>query len=402
MIFTRKSRIPLKFLVFVLISFFVICYIFPTIISQEKQQDDSFFFQRRLISSSLLYKKDNYTLVENEQNEFESWIQRTNKELNATSNWNSILNNTNNSDIFIESILSTSFNSSSLNSNTTSSSNYVQSIKSFFTRPKCPQYPSRDAGPIQADTVFENLETVEKRLKNLLLTGGYFRPRNCTSKDKVAIIVPFRDRYAHLPIFLKNIHPFLMRQQIEYKIFIVEQTNGLNFNRAALMNVGYLEASKMKRWDCFIFHDIDLLPLDDRNYYNCPDQPRHMSGAVDVFDYKLPYKTIFGGVSALRKEQFAKINGFSNSFWGWGGEDDDMSNRIRHANYHISRYPINISRYRMLNHKKEKANPKRYDRLNSGVTKFTTDGLNSIKYEIYKYNKFPLFTWFLVELKMSE
>ncbi|KAL5288001.1 hypothetical protein ACFFRR_008691 [Megaselia abdita] len=292
MIFTRKSRIPLKFLVFVLISFFVICYIFPTIISQEKQQDDSFFFQRRLISSSLLYKKDNYTLVENEQNEFESWIQRTNKELNATSNWNSILNNTNNSDIFIESILSTSFNSSSLNSNTTSSSNYVQSIKSFFTRPKCPQYPSRDAGPIQADTVFENLETVEKRLKNLLLTGGYFRPRNCTSKDKVAIIVPFRDRYAHLPIFLKNIHPFLMRQQIEYKIFIVEQTNGLNFNRAALMNVGYLEASKMKRWDCFIFHDIDLLPLDDRNYYNCPDQPRHMSGAVDVFDYNPPIRAI--------------------------------------------------------------------------------------------------------------
>ena len=104
----------------------------------------------------------------------------------------------------------------------------------------------------------------------------------------------------------------------------------------------------------------------------------------------------------MRKEQFAKVNGFSNSFWGWGGEDDDMSNRIRHANYHISRYPINISRYKMLNHKKEKANPKRYDRLNSGVSKYLTDGLNSIKYEIYKYNKFPLFTWFLIELKMSE
>lgn len=237
-----------------------------------------------LSSSSLLYKKDNYTLVENEQNEFDIWLQRTNREFNASNN--SILNNTNNSDIFIESILSSSLNSSSSNTTLPSNYNYVQSIKSFFTRPKCPQYPSRDAGPIQADTVFENLETVEKRLKNLIFTGGYYRPRNCTSRDKVAIIVPFRDRYAHLPIFLKNIHPFLMRQQIEYKIFIVEQTNGLNFNRAALMNVGYLEASKMNRWDCFIFHDIDLLPLDDRNYYNCPDQPRHMSGAVDVFDYK--------------------------------------------------------------------------------------------------------------------
>lgn len=39
---------------------------------------------------------------------------------------------------------------------------------------------------------------------------------------------------------------------------------------------------------------------------------------------RLPYKDIFGGVSALTKDQFIKVNGFSNEFWGWGGEDDDM------------------------------------------------------------------------------
>lgn len=38
----------------------------------------------------------------------------------------------------------------------------------------------------------------------------------------------------------------------------------------------------------------------------------------------LPYEDIFGGVSALTKEQFINVNGFSNEFWGWGGEDDDM------------------------------------------------------------------------------
>lgn len=46
-----------------------------------------------------------------------------------------------------------------------------------------------------------------------------------------------------------------------------------------------------------------------------------------VFNFRLPYSTIFGGVSALTTDQFQKVNGFSNSFWGWGGEDDDMANR---------------------------------------------------------------------------
>lgn len=40
--------------------------------------------------------------------------------------------------------------------------------------------------------------------------------------------------------------------------------------------------------------------------------------------FRLPYEDIFGGVSAMTLEQFTKVNGFSNKYWGWGGEDDDM------------------------------------------------------------------------------
>lgn len=43
--------------------------------------------------------------------------------------------------------------------------------------------------------------------------------------------------------------------------------------------------------------------------------------------FRLPYAAIFGGVSAMTKDQILFVNGFSNKFSGWGGEDDDMFNR---------------------------------------------------------------------------
>ncbi len=58
------------------------------------------------------------------------------------------------------------------------------------------------------------------------------------------------------------------------------------FNRAKLMNIGFLEALKQYDYQCFIFHDVDLIPEDDRNLYTCPEQPRHMSVAIDKFGYR--------------------------------------------------------------------------------------------------------------------
>ncbi len=82
--------------------------------------------------------------------------------------------------------------------------------------------------------------------------------------------------WSHLRLFLNNIHQFLKRQLLDYTIFIVNQNGQGQFNRAALFNVGYIEAMKSYPFNCFIFHDVDLLPEDLRNLYKCGEKPRHM------------------------------------------------------------------------------------------------------------------------------
>ncbi|CAH8629649.1 unnamed protein product [Schistosoma intercalatum] len=149
-----------------------------------------------------------------------------------------------------------------------------------------------------------------------------------------------------------------------------------HFNRALLLNAGFIESKRVTNFDCFIFHDVDLLPEDDRNSYRCANQPRHLSVAVDKFNYRLPYLTIFGGAVAFTKKQFEKVGGFSNMYFGWGGEDDDLYARVVYHNYSVMRYPEEIARYRMISHNKDPSNPvnpKRNELLKDASSRFKTD-----------------------------
>lgn len=70
----------------------------------------------------------------------------------------------------------------------------------------------------------EPLQSFESNYAALLGPGGRYKPPDCKAHYKVAIVIPYRDREEHLRIFLKHMHPFLQRQQIEYGIFVVEQS----------------------------------------------------------------------------------------------------------------------------------------------------------------------------------
>ena len=93
----------------------------------------------------------------------------------------------------------------------------------------------------------------------------------------MAVVVPYRDRESQLEIFLAYMHHFLQKQKLNYTITVVEQLSESKFNRAKLLNVGYLHImTQVPDCPCFVFHDVDLIPLDDRNSYVCLDTPRHM------------------------------------------------------------------------------------------------------------------------------
>lgn len=93
-------------------------------------------------------------------------------------------------------------------------------------------------------------------------------------------------------------HEFLVKHNVSYGLYLVEPIEGLKFNRGLLMNIGFLEVLKESRpfsnlvnssdtyWDCFIFHDVDLIPENDDLQYTCHDyHPIHFSTAVSSLNY---------------------------------------------------------------------------------------------------------------------
>ena len=86
------------------------------------------------------------------------------------------------------------------------------------------------------------------------------RPKDCIPRNKVAIIVPVQNRDNQLSILAPYLHSFLNAQLIDYQLFVVELHKDNKFNKGALYNAAFLEVNKLDKFNCFIFHDVDLLP----------------------------------------------------------------------------------------------------------------------------------------------
>ncbi|KAK6985644.1 beta-1 4-N-acetylgalactosaminyltransferase bre-4 [Biomphalaria glabrata] len=265
----------------------------------------------------------------------------------------------------------------------------------------CPKEPASLVG----NTTDVNLNIsvnidVINELHSDVRMGGEWRPPSCISRHRVAIIIPYRDRWNHLKVLLHYLIPTLKRQQIHFRIFVVEQYGNETFNKGRIMNAAFREALQLFDFQCVTFHDVDLVPEDDRNMYSCTEQPKHMSISIDKFQYTLPYQGLVGGVLMFRTDHFQLVNGYSNMYWGWGAEDDDMTTRILHRGLRIYRPPSNIARYKMVKHEGRKGSEVavRMKLLRSAARRSKLEGLNNVQYKLVSTQIRELFTHFIVDI----
>ncbi|CAH1779087.1 unnamed protein product, partial [Owenia fusiformis] len=248
-------------------------------------------------------------------------------------------------------------------------------------------------------------EQIYKKNDNVT-AGGQWSPTNCGAEDEIAIIIAYRDREEHLKQFLNYMHPFLQRQKLSYRIVVVEQNKPAIFNKASLFNTGFKIISELGiNYTCFIFHDVDIFPENDRMIYSCQKKiVLHLAAYIDVHNYKKPPYTLTGGVVAIAPDTYKKLNGYSNGFWGWGGEDNDLLIRCLHIHVPF-RQCINWTecRYTTLKHSRDQGNPENHVHyiLNKKEPDFRNDGLTTVNFTLHAAKQFKLFTWLYVSFDTS-
>lgn len=166
------------------------------------------------------------------------------------------------------------------------------------------------------------------------------RGLNHPKQHRLAILVPFRERFDELIVFAPHIHKFLLAQKIDnFTIYILNQSRRYRFNRGALTNVGFILAKNES--DYIAIHDVDLLPINKNLSYAYPESgPYHLASPEYHPNYN--YHKYLGGILLIKNSHFELVNGMSNKYFGWGLEDDEFYTRCKAADLPINR-PQNLT-----------------------------------------------------------
>ncbi|XP_065828976.1 beta-1,4-galactosyltransferase 7-like isoform X2 [Oscarella lobularis] len=210
-------------------------------------------------------------------------------------------------------------------------------------------------------------------------------PPRYKDEHQLAVVVPIRDRFEEFLEFVPHIHRFLNQQKIRHQIWVINQFDKHRFNRASLINVGFLLSTR-RGCDYMAMHDVDLLPLNPALDYSYPKNGPFHVAAPDLHP-KYHYKTFVGGILILTAEQFEKCNGLSNLFWGWGREDDEFYRRMIEAGYTVQS-PKNITTgYQTFKHVHDESRRTRdkerlFNQREVSRTRDRVTGLHDVDYQV--------------------
>jgi hypothetical protein len=142
---------------------------------------------------------------------------------------------------------------------------------------------------------------------------------------KLGVCVPYRNRELHLNEFIPKVGKYLKNQGIDFQMYFAHQIDDKLFNRGATKNIAAKHAFE-DGCDYIVWHDIDMIPEEGGGAdYSYPEKhPRHIATKISQMDYQLKYHEYFGGAVLFTKEQVEATNGYSNNYWDWGMEDDDL------------------------------------------------------------------------------
>ena len=158
-----------------------------------------------------------------------------------------------------------------------------------------------------------------------------------------AILIPYRNREYHLQNVTAHLSNYFTKhfnspdgRNKPFHLWIVEQANNQTFNKGWLGNIGLTELMKHDpNITCIIWHDVDLIPDDTEGIvpYDTCTVPIQLGSELEHFAYFIPSVHFnAGGIISLNVQHWKQVNGFSNQYVGWGGEDDDLFFRLKNNN----------------------------------------------------------------------
>ena len=93
------------------------------------------------------------------------------------------------------------------------------------------EWPTNElVGPLHVDTSPISKAELSQQIEFVQI-GGWWKPKECTARHKVAIIIPFRDRESDLNVLMRQLHYILRRQLLAYRVIVVEQVDEYPFKQ---------------------------------------------------------------------------------------------------------------------------------------------------------------------------